>query len=302
VLTSDGRVLRRGFTTGTSAAAACAAAVLSLGGDIRSVQVRLACGLVHPVEVCAREGTASCFKYSGDYPSDATAGIEFRAKFVRFQEDAAVDVGTGIGRWDRDTPRYRKGEPAISRTAMECILRSISAACLARGEEGALVSLEAVDGERIALDTLNGKIGVMGGISVLGSTGMVEPWDDHLGQESVDRARGAERAVVTTGRIGLRYGRLRYPDREVILAGARIGAVLDSRKEGLILFGLPALIIKFIDPTVLEGTGYRTIEELISSPVGKMVVRTSIEKFKLRYQGHGITIIDREGQVLGEAP
>ena len=302
VLTSDGTVLRRGFTTGTTAAAACKAAVVSAeGGELDSVDVQLACGIVASVNVTARDGIASCFKYSGDYPGDVTAGIELRARFVRFQDEVALDVGTGIGRWDHDTPRYGKGMPAISHTAMDCIVDSIASACAAHGKDGALVRLEAIDGERIALQTLNGRIGVVGGISVLGSTGLVEPWDDHLGQDSVERARRAERAVVTTGRVGLRYGRLRYPDREVVLIGAKIQAALDSRSKGLILFGLPALIIRFIEPTVLDGTGYRTIEELVSSAEGERVVRDSIEKFKLMHPGHGIVIIDRRGKVLGEA-
>ncbi len=107
--------------------------------------------------------------------------------------------------------------------------------------------------------------------------------------------------MVTTGRVGLRYARLKYPDREVVLIGAKIQATLDSRSDGLVLFGLPALIIRFIDPTVLDGTGHRTIEELVSSEEGRRVIHTSVERFKLRYPGHSIAIIDRQGQVLGEA-
>lgn len=302
VLTSDGAVLRRGFTTGTTAAAACQAAVRTAeGGELDGLNVRLACGIVTHVGVTARDGMASCFKYSGDYPDDVTAGIEFRARFVRFQDYVGLDVGAGIGRWDHDTPRHGKGEPAISRTAMDCIVDSIATACAAFGRKGALVHLEAVDGERIALKTLNGRIGVVGGISVLGSTGLVEPWDDDLGQDAVERARRAERAVVTTGRVGLRYARLLYPDQEVVLIGAKIKEALGSKDEGLTLFGLPALIIRYIEPNVLDGTGYRTIEELVSSDEGKEVVRGSIEKFKLVHPGHGIVIIDREGRVMGEA-
>jgi len=303
VLMSDGRVLRRGFTTGTTAAAVCKAAIESLGiSELGTVKVRTASGLVFPVPVVAGEGTASCRKYSGDYPDDATAGIEFKARFIRFQDEVALEVGPGIGRWDHDTPRYGKGEPAISQTAMNCIVSSISWACLARGERGALVHLEAVDGERIARRTLNGRIGVQGGISVLGSTGLVEPWDDHLGQDSIDRAKRAERAVITTGRIGLRHARLQYPDREVILVGANIMPVLDSRNEGLVLFGLPALIIKFLDPSVLDGKGFRTIEELVLSGEGHRVVHSSIMRFKSMYPGHGIVIIDRDGHVMEAAP
>ncbi len=300
VLTSSGRALRRGFTTGTTAAAACMAAIMSLWGkEVRSVDVRLACGLTFPVEVTAHDGTASCFKYSGDYPSDATAGIEFRSQFIEFRDETVLDVGTGIGRWDRDTPRYAKGSPAISGTAMDCILGAISTACQSQGRRGARVRLEAINGETIARNTLNGRIGVVGGISVLGSTGLVEPWDDHLGQDSVDRAQRAERAVITTGRIGLRFARLQYPDQEVILVGAKMKQVLDSRKGGLTLFGLPALIIKFIEPSVLVGSGYRTVEELVASEHGEGVVRSSVDKFKSMYPGHGIVLIDRTGRVLG---
>lgn len=303
VLTSDGKVRRRGFTTGTTAAAACLAAIASLtADDLHSVDVRTVSGIPVRVEVEASNGEAICRKFSGDYPDDVTAGIEFRASFVRFQDRATVDVGVGIGRWDHDTPRYRKGEPAISTTALECILSSISEACRTRGEKGALVNLEAVDGERIALKTLNGRVGVIGGISVLGSTGFVEPWDDHLGQDSIERARRAEKAVVTTGRVGLRFARLRYPDRDVVLVGANIKAAMDSRQEGIVLFGLPALIIKFIDPSVLEGRKFRTVEELVMSDKGPEVLRSSVLRFKSMYPGHGIVIIDRAGKVMEAAP
>ena len=302
VLTSNGTVLRRGFTTGTTAAAACQAAIMSCHGrEVSSVSVRTACGLVLPVEVQGKDGRASCFKYSGDYPHDATAGIELRAEVVEFRDDTVLDVGQGIGRWDQDTPRYAKDDPAISRTAMGCILGSVSTACQAQGEKGALVRLCAVNGEVVARLTLNGRIGVQGGISILGSTGLVEPWDDHLGQDSLERALGAERAVITTGRVGLRHARLQYPEEEVILVGANIRSVLECREAGLTLFGLPALILKFIDPLVLEGTGYRTVEELVSSDRGEEMMRSSIARFKHRHPGHGIVIIDREGKVLEAA-
>ncbi|MDW5562487.1 MAG: cobalt-precorrin-5B (C(1))-methyltransferase [Methanomassiliicoccus sp.] len=303
VLTSDGKVLRRGYTTGTTAAAACQAAIESLGvKELREVNVTIACGIIVPVEVLAGHGSAACYKYPGDYPDDATAGTEFRAMFIRYQDETSLDVGPGIGRWDHDTPRYGKGDAAISHTAMACILSSVTAACRARGQKGALIYLEAVDGDRIALRTLNHRVGVLGGISVLGSTGLVEPWDDHLGQDSIERAKRAEKAVITTGRVGLKYARLRYPDQEVVLVGANIREALDSRKQGLTLFGLPALIIKFIDPSVLEGRKERTIEEVVHSRDGPNLLHTSVQRFKSLYPGHGIVIIDRAGRVMEAVP
>lgn len=164
-----------------------------------------------------------------------------------------------------------------------------------------MVHLEAVNGKKIALNTLNSRIGVVGGISVLGSTGLVEPWDDHLGQDSIDRARTAVKAVVTTGRVGLRYARLQYPDREIVLVGANIEAALRSRENGLTLFGLPALIIKFIDPNILRGKRFSTVEELVFSNEGGKVVHSSVVEFKRKFPGHGIVIIDRNGSVLEAA-
>ncbi len=79
VLTASGTILRRGYTTGTTAAAACKAAILSLDHDVSEVTIRLPCGLVAGVPVTAHTGHASCRKYAGDYPSDVTAGIEFVA-------------------------------------------------------------------------------------------------------------------------------------------------------------------------------------------------------------------------------
>jgi cobalt-precorrin-5B (C1)-methyltransferase len=302
VLTSDGGVHRRGFTTGTAAAAACKAAIESLDlEELNEVDVTLACGLTCTVDVKAGRGKASCKKYSGDYPDDATAGIEFRAEFLGFKQEVVIDVGPGIGRLERDTPLFKKGDPAVSRTARKCMVDSIHKACLNRGEMGALVRVWAVDGEKVALKTLNHRMGVRNGVSVLGSTGLVEPWDDHLGQDAVERVRAAERAVVTTGRIGLKHARLRYPDREVVLVGARIKAALESRCEGLILFGLPALIINFIDEGILERSGYPTVGELMASEKGHEAMHASVLAFKERYPGHGIVFIDREGRVLEAA-
>ncbi len=75
-----------------------------------------------------------------------------------------------------------------------------------------------------------------------------------------------------------------------------------GRSSGLTLFGLPALILRYIDPHVLEGTGYRTVEELVCSDQGKEVLRSSVIRFKRLHPGHGIVIIDREGRALEAAP
>ncbi len=72
VLTSSGNVIRRGFTTGTTAAAACKTAILSLAGEVVSVPVDLPCGLTVTVTVTGSGGIATAMKFAGDYPDDVT--------------------------------------------------------------------------------------------------------------------------------------------------------------------------------------------------------------------------------------
>ncbi len=78
-----------------------------------------------------------------------------------------------------------------------------------------MVFLTIPDGRRIGALTLNPKDGIEGGISVVGTTGFVEPWDDHLSETVSERISGAKNVVITTGRIGLRYSRLLFPEYEV---------------------------------------------------------------------------------------
>lgn len=305
VLTSSGRILNRGFTTGTTAAAACKAAILSLAekpGKISTVSIRLPCGLEAYVAVSANAGHASCKKYSGDYPSDVTAGIEFVAVAKPIEADLVLLPGPGIGRFSRDTPRYKKGSPAISENPLACILASMQEALDETGLSGAEVSLSIPDGAAIAKKTLNPRVGVVDGISVLGSTGLVEPWDDHLEESIEARVAGAANTVLTTGRVGLRYSRLLFPDHEAVLVGSKIGEAINAAKGDVVLCGLPALILKYIRPDILNGTGYGTVEELSATPDFLPVAGLVLARFKRERPGVHVVLIDRAGNILAESP
>jgi len=302
VLTASGAVLRRGYTTGTTAAAACKAAILSLSGDVAEVRIRLPCGLEAYIPVTARAGRASCRKFSGDYPSDATAGIEFIAEAAIAQDGLTLVPGPGIGRFVRDTPRYKKGAPAISEAPLACILSSMEEALFLTGFSGATVTLSIPEGERIAGKTLNPRVGIEGGISVLGSTGLVEPWDDHLEESVMARVACTENVVITTGRVGLRYARLLFPDREVVLAGGRISEALSAAKGKVTLCGLPALILKYIEPHILDQTGYATVEELAASPAFLPVVAPILAAYRKEQPKVRVVLVNREGKIIAESP
>ena len=302
VLTASGTVLRRGYTTGTTAAAACKAAILSLSGDVSSVPIHLPCGLIAEVPVSAFSGRASCKKFAGDYPGDVTAGTEFIAEAVPLKNDIRFLPGEGIGRFSRDTPRFRKGEPAITPAPLDCILTSIQEAIDQQGLFGAQVTLSIPRGLAIAQKTLNPRLGIEGGISVLGTTGLVEPWDDHLEESMRERVSSARKAVLTTGRVGLRYARLLYPDHEVVLVGGKISEALDAARGEVILFGLPALILRHINPRILEGTGYATVEEFSGSPAFLLRMRASLAAFKKGYPRVRVVLVNRDGAIIGESP
>lgn len=302
ILTASGTVLKRGFTTGTTAAAVSKAAILSLAGMINSVHVRIPCGLVVDVTVSGFAGTASCKKYAGDYPGDVTAGILFIAEASPLIGEVHLVPGEGIGRFSRDTPRFRKGEPAISPASLDCILGSIQEALEKTGLSGVKVMLHVPAGEEIAKKTLNPRIGVKGGISVLGTTGLVEPWDDHLESSMIDLVMAAKSPVLTSGRIGMRYARMLYPDREVILVGGKIREALAAARGDVILCGLPALILRYINPQILEGTGFRTVEEYAASEGFSHIAETTLAAFGKNNPSVHVVLVDRAGRIIGESP
>jgi cobalt-precorrin-5B (C1)-methyltransferase len=301
VLTASGRVLRRGLSTGTTAAAACKAAVLLLSAPCSTVSVRLPCGLCAVLPVEAVEGRAVAHKDPGDYGDDITGGLAFEATATEQEEGMAFVAGPGIGRFVRDTPRYATGDPAISPTAGWCIENAIREAVDETGIPGVAVTLAIPRGAEVGAQTLNPRVGVEGGISVLGSTGLVEPWDDHLTESAFERIGKADRVVLTTGRVGLRYSRMLFPDYEVVLVGKHLEKGLAAARGEVILCGLPALILKFIDPAILEGTGYDTVEELSASPHFPAIVTGALRTFGERFPRARVVIVDREGRIVGDS-
>lgn len=301
VLTADGTVRRRGFSTGTTAAAAAKAAVLSLRAPCSEVVLRLPGGIRVALPVEGRSGQGLCRKDPGDYPEDATAGVLLVARATP-AGTPVLTTGPGIGRYVRDTPRFRRDEPAISAPARRAIEQAVEEACREIGLAGAEVTLSAPDGAAIAERTLNRRVGIEGGISLLGTTGLVEPWDDHLAEAAIARIAGADRVVLTTGRIGLAHARRHYPGHEVVLVGGRIGEALAAVRGSAILFGLPALILKHLWPEILTETASPTVEELMATPGAGDAVAKAFAAARVRYPGLRIVLIDRSGSVVAEGP
>ena len=303
LLTADGTVLRRGFTTGTTAAAACKAAILSLGGrEVEGVTVTLPCMITVELPAVGLDGEGSCVKDAGDHPSDVTGGLEIVAEAGPAESELTLEFGEGIGRYGEDVPSHAPGTPAVSETALSSILGACLEAMEEAGLHGARILLRVPRGGEAAARTLNPRLGIEGGISILGTTGLVEPWDEHLVTSVLERVRASDCPVLTTGRTGLRYSRLLFPDREVILVGGKIREALEAAGGEAILCGLPGLILRELNPRILEGTGCRTVGELLGRDGWSQAVEPTLGAFHERMPGVKVVLFDRSGRILGGIP
>lgn len=298
VVLSDGSVLKRGYTTGTTASAAAKAAVLSLQKTVDSVSVPTPVGLRAYLEVSeSSTGRAVVKKIPNDHESDITRGLEFVGE-AKEAEGISIFGGKGIGVVRRDGLQVSKGNPAINPKPMEQIRAAVQEAVEELGLKGAEVTISIPEGERIGKKTLNSRIGVEGGISVLGSTGFVEPWNDHLGEMKGDLIRCTDRVVLTTGRIGMRYSHMLFPDYTVVMVGSRISEGLDNASGEVIICGLPGLVLKWGNPEMLQESGYVTVVEMLEKAPGHERLREAFEMAVEKGKGARIVVIDRDGSVL----
>lgn len=205
------RALRSGWTTGTCASAAAKAATTALrdqaGQD--SVDVALPVGrrVRFSVESCAydtRQATAVVVKDAGDDP-DVTHGAHLTAQ-VRWRAEPGVGLegGEGVGVVTRPGLGIEVGEPAITATPRAMIAAAVGEA-VDLAAIGVHVVISVPGGERMARKTTNARLGILGGISILGTSGVVRPFSTASWRASVEQAvsvmaaQGERTAVLCTG-------------------------------------------------------------------------------------------------------
>lgn len=291
ILLSDGAMLRRGYTTGTTAAAAAKASILSLIKEVIEVSVPTPIGLRATLHVVAKNGRASAFKDPGDHAFDVTAGLEIVAE-AREYDHIEIKTGRGIG--------SNNGIPSITPSPLRQIEASIKEALSETGAKGAHITISVPIGEEVAKLTLNPKMGIEGGISILGTTGFVEPWNEHLGEMKEEIIRSKDKLVLTTGRLGVRFSRLLFPDYEVILIGSDISRGLKAaRKDAeVIIAGLPGLILKWASPYLLRGSKYLSVQEMVDE--APMLIDNALEK-AVKKSGKRVILLNRKGTILRDS-
>ena len=229
------RTLRSGYTTGACAAAAAKAAVLGLLGRPHPgrVEIPFPDGSRHSFELCRfGTGLATVVKDAGDDP-DVTNGAEIGAEARWLDEPGCESVvlvnGPGVGVVTKPGLPVAVGEPAINPVPRRMIRAAVAEALVegGTGERRVEVRIFVRDGEVLAEKTLNRRLGVVGGLSILGTTGIVRPvsakaWTDTIEASlRVARAAGLDEVVLATGRTSEAavQGRLALPEEALVMMG-----------------------------------------------------------------------------------
>lgn len=208
--------LRSGFTTGACATAASKAALLSLLGRPvgESVEIRFPDGEVLSLPVSLRDtATAAVVKDAGDDP-DVTNGIEILAT-VAFSDEPGIHFlqGEGVGRVTLPGLGLPVGGPAINRVPRQMMEQNLSE--LYAG--GLDVTISVPGGSEIARKTFNPKLGVVDGISIIGTSGIVRPFSNEAFVEAIRKevevamAVGSPMLVINSGARSEAFLKDRYP-------------------------------------------------------------------------------------------
>lgn len=215
-IVKGGKKLRLGYTTGSCAAAAAKAAAFMLLSGCRMERVTLLTPKGIRLELPVREiamgpDAVSCAieKDSGDDP-DVTRGTLIFAEVSRSGGDGVeIDGGVGVGRVTKPGLDQPVGAAAINSVPRRMIQEAVEEArTLTDSREGLRVVISVPEGEALAKKTFNPRLGIVGGISILGTTGIVEPMSEQALVETIRvelrqrRESGAEYVLLTPGNYG----------------------------------------------------------------------------------------------------
>ena len=242
-----GKKLRYGYTTGSSATAATKAALMYLlddsKHDIPEVTIKLPSGnsltiSVNSLEKKENSVLASVIKDGGDDP-DVTHGLEIYSK-VSLRNDSKINIfgGTGVGKVTKKGLPVAPGNSAINPVPLKMIRETVEE-MLPEGL-GADVEISVPKGEETAKKTLNAKLGIIGGISILGTTGIVKPmseesWKASLAIElkmALENAGNGE-AIFLFGNRGKQYLSDNFDDNtsQAIVISNFVGYMFDRACE-----------------------------------------------------------------------
>jgi cobalt-precorrin-5B (C1)-methyltransferase len=258
--------MRYGFTTGSCAAAASKAAAYMLlsGRKKKKITIETPKGIPYTAEILAirrGENEVSCAvrKDGGDDP-DVTSGALIGAKVTYGRADVfqiTIEGGCGVGRVTRPGLDQPVGNAAINHVPREMIIREVTQVCQLLDYKGTLeIEIFVPEGEKLAAHTFNPRLGITGGISILGTSGIVEPMSSRALLDTIRvelrqrRALGFDYVAVSPGNYGLDFMKQRYGydlDRSVKCSnfiGETVDMAIEEGFQRLLLTGHIGKLIK----------------------------------------------------------
>lgn len=232
--------MRYGFTTGSCAAAASkAAAYMLLTGKLKQdITIQTPKGIVFHAEILEitrgeKEVTCAVRKDGGDDPDITTGALIFSTVRIGNQikksvtesvgaleqkkAEILIDGGTGVGRVTKPGLDQPVGNAAINHVPREMIAKEVQEVCALADYTGTLeIIISVPTGEKLAEQTFNPRLGIVGGISILGTSGIVEPMSSQALLDTIKvelnqkKAEGYPVAAVSLGNYGLDFMKNTY--------------------------------------------------------------------------------------------
>lgn len=299
-----GQRLRCGYTTGSCAALAAKAAarMLLTGTDCPAARLTTPRGIEVTVDIEETTRTTDCvrcgMRKDGGDDWDATHDLLIYAAVTKTRlSGVTIAGGEGVGRVTRPGLEQPVGEAAINSVPRRMITRELEQVCADCDYQGGLaVEISAPGGETVAAKTFNPQLGIVGGISILGTTGIVEPQSlqalvDTIAVElNVQAAAGQTRLIITPGNYGESF-LAQHPPREELpqvkcsnFVGETLDLAAQRKFQQLYLVGHAGKFVKlaagimnthsrwadgraevFAAHAALAGAGQETIAQLMTS-------------------------------------
>ncbi|MEG0792632.1 MAG: cobalt-precorrin-5B (C(1))-methyltransferase CbiD [Lachnospiraceae bacterium] len=238
--------LRNGYTTGSCSAAAAKAALWMLLTKEIIQEVSIITPNHTPLyleveDIVKKEDWVSCGirKDAGDDP-DMTNGILVYATVSKIETGIIIEGGLGIGRVTRKGLQQKVGEAAINKVPRQMIQKEIEDICEHVSYSGGIhVCISIPEGEKLAVHTFNPRLGIMGGLSILGTTGIVEPMSEKALIDTIYvemnylKENGHEYCYIVPGNYGSDFltDELKFNMDDAVKCSNYIGETIEFAKQ-----------------------------------------------------------------------
>lgn len=259
----DPKEMRHGYTTGACATAVTKAALIALitheEQETSTIHLPIGRDATFTIEKCTfNDNSVSCetIKDAGDDPDATHKALIIGTVSWAEKSGIHLDGGIGVGRVTKPGLPVPVGEAAINPVPRKMILGALQEVLdVFQIDRGVKVVISVPQGEEIAKKTLNGRLGIIGGISILGTRGTVVPFSSSAYMASivqaisVAKAAGCEHLVVTTGGRSEKYAMVQYPELQeeaFIEMGDFVGFTLKHcKRQGIKQVSLVGMMGKF---------------------------------------------------------